>query len=219
MTTKATMTRTAPTPPRRPRRVRRGFSLIEMMVALGISAALLTASLAALDTSFRSYQATSETASTHVVSRIVVHRVLTMIRTGDEFAPYPLDVLDAAQNPLFTNSFEFVSAEDEATGFRQVTRIEAEADPEVTDGTQRLVLTIDEFVDGVPTSSETRPLLRGVRDATFTLEYDPGPRLRRATIDLTVEANDVGDAGMSVNWDTPTLRLIASASPRAGAQE
>ncbi|MEQ9096982.1 MAG: prepilin-type N-terminal cleavage/methylation domain-containing protein [Phycisphaerales bacterium] len=192
----------------------RGFSLIEMMVALAISAALLTASLAALDTSFKSYQQTSETASTHVVTRIVTHRVLTMIRTGREFAPYPIDVLDQTQNPMFTNSIEFVSAEDEATNFREITRIFAEVDPDATDGSQRLMLTIDEFTDGVLTTSETRPLLRGVLDATFTLEYDIGPQLRRATMDITVEASDIGDAGLNANWDTPTLRLVASASPR-----
>lgn len=191
-----------------------GFSLIEMMVALAISAALLTASLAALDTSFKSYQQTSETASTHVVTRIVTHRVLTMIRTGQEFAPYPIDVLDQAQNPMFTNSIEFVSAEDEALSYREITRIFAEADPDATDGSQRLMLTIDEFTGGVLTTSETRPLLRGVLDATFTLEYDIGPQLRRATMDITVEASDIGDAGLNANWDTPSLRLVASASPR-----
>lgn len=192
----------------------RGFSLIEMMVALGISAALLTASLAALDTSFKSYQQTSETASTHVVTRIIAHRVLTMIRTGSEFAPYPIDVLDVTQNPMFSNNIEFVSAEDEATNFREITRIFAELDPDATDGSQRLMLTIDEFTDGVLTASETRPLLRGVLDATFTLEYDVGPRLRRATMDITVESSDLGDASLNANWDTPTLRLVASASPR-----
>ena len=192
----------------------RGFSLIEMMVALGISAALLTASLAALDTSFKSYQQTSETASTHVVTRIVTHRVLTMIRTGREFAPYPIDVLDRAQNPMFTNSIEFVSAEDAAASLREVTRIFAELDPEAGDGSQRLMLTLDEFTEGILTASETRVLLRGVLDATFTLEYDIGPQLKRATIDLTVEASDVGAAGLNANWDTPTLRLVASASPR-----
>ncbi len=200
--------------PRHLRAAAGGFSLIEMMVALGISAALLTASLAALDTSFKSYQQTSETASTHVVTRIVTHRVLTMIRTGREFAPYPIDVLDQTQNPMFTNTIEFVSAEDEATNFREVTRIFAEIDPEATDGSQRLMLTLDEFTDGVLTSSETRPLLRGVLDATFTLEYDIGPQLKRATMDLTVEASDIGDAGLNANWDTPSLRLVASASPR-----
>lgn len=200
--------------PRQLRAAAGGFSLIEMMVALGISAALLTASLAALDTSFKSYQQTSETASTHVVTRIVTHRVLTMIRTGREFAPYPIDVLDQAQNPMFTNTIEFVSAEDEATNYREVTRIFAELDPDATDGSQRLMLTLDEFTDGVLTSSETRPLLRGVLDATFTLEYDIGPQLRRATMDLTVEASDIGDAGLNANWDTPSLRLVASASPR-----
>ncbi|MCW5757678.1 MAG: prepilin-type N-terminal cleavage/methylation domain-containing protein [Phycisphaeraceae bacterium] len=199
---------------RHARRIVRGFSLIEMMVALAISAALLTASLAALDTSFKSYQQTSDTASTHVVTRIVAHRVLTMIRTGHEFAPYPIDVLDLTQNPMFTNTIEFVSAEDEGTNFREITRIYAELDPDAANGSQRLMLTIDEFLEGVLSSTQTRVLLRGVLDATFTLEYDIGPRLRRATIDLTVESSDVGAASLNANWDTPSLRLVASASPR-----
>lgn len=199
---------------RHARRFVRGFSLIEMMVALAISAALLTASLAALDTSFKSYQQTSDTASTHVVTRIVAHRVLTMIRTGHEFAPYPIDVLDLTQNPMFTNTIEFVSAEDEGTNFREITRIYAELDPDAANGSQRLMLTIDEFLEGVLSSTQTRVLLRGVLDATFTLEYDIGPRLRRATIDLTVESSDVGAASLNANWDTPSLRLVASASPR-----
>src|SRR5690606_4327448 len=71
---------------------RRGFSLIEMLVALAITSALLSASLAALDTSFKSYQMTSQSSSTHVVTRIVMHRMLSMIRVGTEFGPFPEDV-------------------------------------------------------------------------------------------------------------------------------
>ncbi|RMD63684.1 MAG: prepilin-type N-terminal cleavage/methylation domain-containing protein, partial [Planctomycetota bacterium] len=43
----------------------RGFSLVEMLLALAISATLLTAALAALDSSFKGYKATTESASTH----------------------------------------------------------------------------------------------------------------------------------------------------------
>ncbi|MFM1867110.1 MAG: hypothetical protein RL591_518, partial [Planctomycetota bacterium] len=41
-------------------RHRRGFSLVEMLIALAISAALLVAVLSALVASFRAYQATTE---------------------------------------------------------------------------------------------------------------------------------------------------------------
>ena len=75
------------TPPR-PRR--RGFNLIEVLIALAITATLLTATLAALDASFRAYQATTEEVSTQSIGRIVMHRMLTLIRTGTDFGPFPL---------------------------------------------------------------------------------------------------------------------------------
>jgi len=67
------------------RRGLRAFSLVELMVALAISAILLTASLVALDGSFRAYQRTTEEASTHTVARLAMHRLLATIRTGEAF--------------------------------------------------------------------------------------------------------------------------------------
>ena len=63
-------------------RIRRGFSLVELLIALAISAALLVATLFALQTSFMAYQVTADQASTHAVGRLVVHRVMAMIRAG-----------------------------------------------------------------------------------------------------------------------------------------
>jgi prepilin-type N-terminal cleavage/methylation domain-containing protein len=193
---------------------RRGFSLVEMLIALAISAALLTASLSALDACFKSYEVTTESASTNIVARIVMQRITAMIRTGTEFGPYPLDVLDTDQNPVIADSIEFVSAEDVDADYRQITRLEVVADEDADDGSLILMLTIEEH-NGNDVTSEQHPLLRGVRDATFTLEYDIGPRLRLATVDLTVVPDTLSDAGMNmVNTDSPTIRLVASSSPR-----
>src|SRR4051812_47070289 len=71
---------------------RNGFSMVEMLIALTVSSLLLAACLVALDSSFKSYEMTTESASTHVVSRLVMHRVMAMIRQGQEFGPYPLGV-------------------------------------------------------------------------------------------------------------------------------
>lgn len=199
---------------RRRRSVRRGFSLVEMLIALAISAALLTASLSALDASFKSYEVTTESASTNIVARIVMQRVTAMIRTGTEFGPYPLDVLDPAQNPVVADSIEFVSAADPDAGYRQVTRLTTVVDENAADGSLILMLTLEEH-NGNDVATTERPLLRGVRDATFTLEYDIGPRLRLATVDLTVVPDTLADAGMNmVNTESPTIRLVASSSPR-----
>jgi prepilin-type N-terminal cleavage/methylation domain-containing protein len=204
----------------------RAFSLIEMLVALAITAALLSASLAALDTSFKSYQVTSESASTHVVTRIVMHRMLSMIRVGTEFAPFPNDVLDVAQNPMVLEDvydpmaalptgfqLEFVSRNDLATGDRQITRFELrDADP--ADGSKELWLMLQDIPGaGGPAVTTERPLLTGVVNAIVTLDYDVGPKLRQANIDLIVLPNDIGD-DIEIALNAPTIRLVASASPR-----
>lgn len=200
--------------PRSARRARPGFSLVEMLIALAISAALLTASLAALDASFRSYKVTTESASTNMVARIVMQRMLAMIRTGTDFGPYPLDVLDSKLNPMISKSIEFVSAEDTANDYRQITRIETVEDGDAKDGSLILMLTLEDH-HGEQVTEQQHPLLRGVRDATFTLEYDIGPRLRLATVDLTIQPETLADAGMRmIGTDSNSIRLIASSSPR-----
>ncbi|MFG0286388.1 MAG: type II secretion system protein [Phycisphaerales bacterium JB039] len=200
----------------------RAFSLIEMLVALAITSALLSASLAALDTSFKSYQMTSESASTHVVTRIVMHRMLSMIRLGTEFAPFPTDVVATPQitlsgpyDPGTQTGFqlEFVSRDDAVTGDRQVTRFEMrDADP--ADGSGELWLILQDIPGaGGPTATTERPLMTGVIDASVTLDYDVGPKLTQATIDLIILPNDIGD-DIDIALNAPTIRLVASASPR-----
>ena len=68
---------------------RRGFSLLELLVALAVSAMLLAAALVALDASFRAYRRTTEEASTHTISRLAMHRLLALVRTGVDFGPIP----------------------------------------------------------------------------------------------------------------------------------
>ena len=45
-------------------RTRRGFNLIELLIALAITASLLTATMVAIHASFQAYQTTTEVAST-----------------------------------------------------------------------------------------------------------------------------------------------------------
>ncbi|MEC9373263.1 MAG: prepilin-type N-terminal cleavage/methylation domain-containing protein [Planctomycetota bacterium] len=197
--------------PRRDRRA--GFSLVEMLIALTISATLLTATLAALRSSFQHYKSTTESASTHVVSRIMMHRLLTMIRTGDEFGPYPDDPLDPLQNPVTGAQFiEFVSQRDLDGGVNRVTRIEFRDGDEGESGEIWYVL----IEPGDPAVIlEERPLLSGVRQAAFTLDFNRQTwRLDRATIDMTVEPNDSRDLTIGGDATPETIRLVASAVPR-----
>ena len=62
--------------------------------------------------------------------------------------------------------------------------------------------------------TKDQPLLQGVTDAQFTLEYDIGPRLRRATLDLTVQPADTKDTSLQTELSAPTIRLVSSVMPR-----
>ena len=218
---------------------RRAFSLIEMMMALAISSMLLTAALVALDTMFKSYKQTTESASTHVISRIVMNRLLGMIRTGSDFGPIPNNVLDTGQNPRFSDYFEYVSKRDDDGDITQITRIEYRrpgqaallqdwgnadaapiADPDdpdappIVDGPGELWLVNIDPNDGDPLITSENPLISGVRSAIFTLHYDVGPMLVRGTADLVIEPNDSVDLTIGADSIPETIRLVASAAPR-----
>ncbi|MCA9272391.1 MAG: prepilin-type N-terminal cleavage/methylation domain-containing protein [Phycisphaerales bacterium] len=203
---------------RRTRRTsRRGFSMVELLLALAIVSMVLTSAMVALDAAFKGYRATTDSASTHVVSRIVMHRVVAMIRNGTEFGPFPSDVLDPAQNPLDSDFIEFVSFEDEDTGIRQVSRIEFR---EAADGEDygAVWFMLYTFENGIQQGETVEArMIPNVEDASFTLEYDVGPRLKRATVDLLIRPNDdldpIGVESRNENNNEP-IRLVGSATPR-----
>lgn len=188
-------TRAAPGPAAR----RRGFSLVEMLIALAICAALLAATLVALTASFRAYQATTEQASTHVVGRVILHRMLALVRNGVAFGPLPDD---ARERYLSSDRMVFVDGDGR------------EVEIELDRGTSTLLISVD--------GSDPEPLLGGVRgpvdDAgrplgAFTLEYENGTRLVRASFDLTVDADD--DASVAIEGDEVVpIRLVGTTSPR-----
>ncbi len=189
----------------------RGFSLIEVLIALTITSTLLTATMAALDASFKGYKVTTEGASTNVVARIVMQRLTSMVRTGENFGPYPV-------NPITTPTIEstwmeFVSFRDPVTGERRVTRLERR-DGDAETGPYELWYVVTTFVNDTYQSESAAPLMVGLNKVQFDMEYDVGPQLKRVTIDLIIQPDDVQDAAIGANLEAPTIRLVASASPR-----
>ena len=185
--------------------------MVEVLISLGITATLLTATMAALNTSFKSYQVTSEGASTNVVARIVMQRLTAMIRTGDSFGPYPVNPILTPE--LESDYIEFVSFREISTGTERVTRLERR-DATGVDGPYELWYTLTTYVDGTYQDEESAPLLSGLNDVVFTMEFDVGPRLKRATVDLIIQPDDLQDIAVGSTMDAPTIRLVASASPR-----
>lgn len=227
-------------------RAERGLSLIEMMIAITISATLLTATLAALDAMFKGYKHTTESASTHIVSRIVLARVTSMIRTGSGFGPLPPSVLDSDENPLAADFIQFVTARDADRTPTEMVRIEyrvpaglASSDPDwatnpplrnwgVSDGPPddlwpavagELWFVRLDLTEDPPAVLQENPLMSGVRNVTFTLHYGIGPVLTRAAIDMTIEPNDSEDLTIHTDLNpSQSFRLVASAAPRGDAR-
>ncbi|MAD18713.1 MAG: hypothetical protein CMJ52_00600 [Planctomycetaceae bacterium] len=181
---------------------RRGFNLVEVLIALAITATLLTATLAALDASFRAYQATTEEVSTQSIGRIVMHRMLTLIRTGTDFGPYPADPrVDTIQSDFI----EFRTQNDEIVTITW------------NRNDRTLLYTVEgglpvELLDGVVGTTDEAGLVQ----PPFTLNYEQGRRLYRATIDITVEPDDMIDLDIEGDRARP-VRLVGSAMPRLEA--
>lgn len=185
-------------------RSRRGFSLLELMVALAISAILLTSALVALDASFRAYRRTTEEAATHTTARMAMHRLLALIRTGTDFGPLPANPLD---DELEIDYFEVLTPD----GRWVVVRWDGEA--------RQLLIAVD-TADGDP--GVPHVLLGGIEprfeaDGTpimpFRIAYQDGWRVRRITLDLSIQPDDDVSAAIA-HEAPPPIRLVGSASPR-----
>jgi prepilin-type N-terminal cleavage/methylation domain-containing protein len=199
---------------RTPALPRRGFSVVELLIALTISSLMLSACIVALHGTFRSYTATTDSASTHVVARLVMTRVLSMVRQGKEFGPYPPGIVIPTQ--IESDFIEFVSLDDPHTGERQITRLEKLAD---SANAESFVLqyTRTDYINGIQVAQYSHPLIRNLKDARFTLAYEVGPRLRRATIDLAIKPDDSTTSQatkLHTDLPSPVVRLIASTGPR-----
>lgn len=184
---------------RRTRGLRRAFNLIELLIALSITSALLTATMVALDASFSAYQSTTEEASTHTIGRLIMHRCLTLIRSGTEFGPFPTTptstVIESDFIEFLTPDGQVLVIEWDSTNERLVME---------SDGTTYTLL--DGVVAAVdPDTGEDIP--------PFTLEYQDGRQLYRATVDLSI----IPDDNMSVEIEdgsTNVIRLVGTAMPR-----
>ena len=184
----------------------RGLSLIEMLLALAISAMLLTATMVALDASFKAYADAAEQASSQTATRMITQRLITMIRTSTAHGPLEPDGLST---PPVTLSGETVSSHylELMDSNGQLTRIEYRADSD------------ELWLITTPASGTAieQPLIGGVTACTFQClrrTNDDGLLvLHRATIDFTVVPGE--DATLTLeNGAAVPIRVIASTMPR-----
>ena len=172
-----------------------GFSLVEMLIALAISATLLVATFTALSACFRAYQATTEQASTHVVGRVIMHRIMALVRNGVDFGPIPEDARDRY---VVGDEILFVDKAGREIGLR-LDRDSSALLMHIDDGPEQLLL---EGLSGPIDDS-----------GAFTLEFENGVKLVRASFDLTVDADDNASVELEGD-DVVPIRLVGSTAPR-----
>jgi Tfp pilus assembly protein PilE len=186
-----------------------GLSLVEMLIALAITALLLTATMVATDASFKAYAAAAETASAQTATRMVVNRLLTLIRTSEAVAPagdFDDPGIDYSGNEYESDYMEIATPDGEFLRIEFV--------PDEDDQTRgRLMITRDPDND----DSVAQPLLDGVRNCTFHLvRYQDSFgtwRVRRGTLDFSVAPDEDNTLAIEAN-DREDIRVIASTMPR-----
>ena len=178
---------------------RHGLTLIELLIALAITATLLAAMLMVLQSAFRGYQASVEQSSTHMTGRIVAARILTLVRTGAAFGPLPEDPRER-----FVRGDAIVITT--ASGETMTLRLDRAAETlsiRAGDGEDRTLLA------GVRGPVDDKGAARGA----FTLEFEKGTSLVRASFDLTVAGDPESRLAIEGDEVTP-LRLVGTGSPR-----
>jgi len=179
-----------------------------MMVALAITAMLLTATMAALDASFKAYADASEQASTQIASRMVSERLMQLIRTSTAHGPLlpdasadPPVTYDATTNVITSNFIELLDQNGD------LLRIEYRVDD------QELWL----IRDPLTATPIEQPIIGGVTNAQFFVKRRTNAErllvLERGTVDITVQPDE--DTTLSIeNGASQAVRIIASTTPR-----
>ncbi|MFK7789954.1 MAG: type II secretion system protein J [Phycisphaeraceae bacterium] len=189
--------------PHRRQRRRLGLSLIEMMISLAITALLLTATMVAIDASFQAYAAAAESASTQTSTRLVTHRLLSLMRTSTAHGPLlPETGVTLAGTTLTSDYIEML---DPDGNLIRLEYVELE---------EMLYVTVTPFGGSVATRE---PLLGGVRQCEFKLvrrlDDDGVWILERGSIDFTVYPDK--DSSLAIEGDAAEpMRVIASTMPR-----
>lgn len=192
----------------RAKTMRRGVGLVELLIALAIVAALLTATAAAVNAAFKAYAVNQTQADTSQRTRLALHRITGILRTAAEHAP-----VTAAQKTLFVKG----------------QRVTDSGVAVLDQNGMEIRFTFDDAAHALIVSEGGRQhvLLEGVREFSVTMDprksaaalktgggYD---LLARATISLTAgftaEAADL----TAEQGDSRTVTFTASVTPRRTA--
>lgn len=176
--------------------MRKGFTVIELLIGMAIAAVLLTGLFASIQTSVHAYERSSAEGVNRLTSRLLVERIALLVRTGASFGPLPSS---ATINELESDTLEITTQNGQ-----QVTIIWNSIDE-----------TLEMDVDGVCSTvlGGVTQDVDGVSISPFLLQFAYGTSLQRVTINLAVVPDPRHATAMDGAGET--LRLTASVMPRA----
>lgn len=177
--------------------VRHGFTVVELLVGLAITAVLLTGLFGAIHVSVDAYSRSSADGVNRLTSRLLVERIAILVRTGTTFGPMPAS---ATINEVQSDFLEITTPSGQ----------------QITITWDSTTDTLEMDVDGISST-----VLGGVTQSTggapitpFLLQFENGTTLQRVTINLAVIPDVQHKTSMDDN-SSETVRLTASVIPRA----
>ena len=140
---------------------RRGLGLPELLIALSISAALLTATAVAVDASFKAYAVNQSQAALAQRVRVAMHRIVSTIRTTALHRPDNDAPIDEFEDGLVCtdSAIRMLTGEDRGVIFRQ--------------SGDALLLVPFTIVGGALVEGAPNTLLKGVQAGDFTVTFEP----------------------------------------------
>ena len=198
---------------------RRGLSLVELLIALAIISALLTATGVALDVSFKAYAIATQSASTQSSTRLLTNRLLTNVRNAISHEPLEMTSAEIAAGAVLVNNnliqSPFIGFTDRNGDGIRLTWYNG-----VTNGFSPDGGANELWMRRTPASGASiteQPVLKNVTQCTFSMQREKDGdgiyELRSANFDFTVEAGD--DSSLQIEaGNVPPVRVIASTKPR-----
>jgi prepilin-type N-terminal cleavage/methylation domain-containing protein len=176
--------------------MRKGFTVIELLIGMAISAVLLSGLFAAIQSSVNAYERSSADGVNRLTSRLLVERIALLVRTGVSFGPLPSN---ATINNLSSDTLEITTRSGQ----------------QITVTWNSIDETLEMDVDGVSSTvlGGVTQDVGGVPISPFLLQFEHGTSLQRVTINLAVVPDPEQATAMDGTADT--LRLSASVMPRA----
>jgi len=177
--------------------MRRGFTSVELLIGLAITALLLTGLFGGLVASVNAYSRSSADGVNRLTSRLLVERIALLVRTGTSFGPMPTS---ATINEIQSDYLEITTPSGQLVTITWDSVSETlEMD---VDGTSSTVL-------GGVTQDIGGPLI-----TPFLLQYENGTSVQRVTINLAVVPDESYKTAMD-DSEGEIVRLTASVMPRA----